>query len=130
MKKEVIFTEKAARPGGSYSQAIKAGNLIFVSGCTGVNPKTGQLVAPGEMRAQTRQALENIKVILESGGSSMDQVVKVTAFIDDLTQFQDFNEEYSRYFKPGEYPARSTVEVSRFLNGMRVEIEAIAIVSD
>ncbi|MGE5606319.1 MAG: RidA family protein [Bacteroidota bacterium] len=129
MKKEVIFTEKAAKPGGAYSQAIKAGNLIFVSGCTGVDPKTGQLIAPGEMRAQTRQTLENIKAILESCGSSLEQVVKVTAFIDDMNEFKDFNEEYSHYFKKGDYPARSTVEIGKFLNGTRVEIEAIAIAS-
>ena len=130
MKKEVIFTKKAARPGGSYSQAIKAGNLVFVSGCTGVNPETGKLTAPGAIKLQTKQTLENIKAILESCGSSLENVVKVTAFIDDLNQFQDFNEEYRRFFKEGEYPARSTVEVARFLNGQRVEIEAIAIIPD
>ena len=130
MKKEVIFTKKAARPGGSYSQAIKAGNLVFVSGCTGVNPETGKLTAPGDIKLQTKQTLENIKAILESCGSSLENVVKVTAFIDDLNQFQDFNEEYRRFFKEGEYPARSTVEVARFLNGHRAEIEAIAIIPD
>ncbi len=130
MKKEVIFTEKAAPPGGSYSQAIRAGNFLFVSGCTGVDAETKKLVAPGEIRPQTRQTLENIKSILAKAGSSLDDVVKVTAFIADIDKFQDFNEEYSKYFKKGEFPARSTVEIGKFLNGVCIEIEVIAIIPD
>ena len=130
MKKEIIYTSKAAPPGGSYSQAIRAGNFVFVSGCTGVDPSTGKVVSPGEIRPQTRQTIANIKAILEAAGSSLENVVKVTAFIDDLNQFQDFNEEYTKFFKEGGLPARSTVEIGKFLNGMRVEIEVIAIIPD
>ncbi len=130
MRKEIINTSKAAPPGGSYSQAVKAGNLVFVSGCVGNDPATGKLVAPGQVRPQTRQAIENIQTILAAAGTTLDNVVKVTAFIDNIEEFQAFNEEYSKFFKKDEFPARSTVEIGKFLNGMRIEIEAIAIIPD
>ncbi len=126
MKKEVVKTTSAAQPGGWYSQAIRANNFIFVSGITGVDPSGGQLVARGDIAAQTRQAIRNMANILEAGGSSLDRVVKTTVFIDDIDRFDDFNKAYKEFFVVNP-PARSTVQVGRFSEGLCVEIEAIAI---
>jgi len=104
--------------------------LIFVSGCVGVDPKTGKVVSPGEIAPQTKQTLENIQAILEAGGSSLDNVVKTTAFIDEMNKFAEFNEVYCRFFKETAYPARSAVQVGKFLKGICVEIEAVAIIPD
>jgi 2-iminobutanoate/2-iminopropanoate deaminase len=128
MKKEVIFTDKAAAPGGWYSQAIRAGDFVFTAGVVGADPETRQLVAPGDMVAQTEQALRNLKVILEAAGSSLENVVKTTVFIDDVSKFNEFNEAYKKFF-PSDPPGRSTIQVGRFKPGMCVEIEAIALVN-
>lgn len=127
MQKEVILTKEAAAPGGWYSQAIKAGDFVFVAGTVGADPKTRQLVAPGDIAAQTEQALKNLKAILEAAGSCLENVVKTTVFIDDIEKFNQFNEVYKKYF-PADPPARSTIQIGRFNNGTCVEIEAIAFV--
>jgi 2-iminobutanoate/2-iminopropanoate deaminase len=107
MPKQVIFTEKGPRPLGAYSQAIRAGDFIFVAGMGGIDPATGQMV-PGGVREQTRRALENIKAVLESAGASLSDVVKVTVFLTNPDDFNDMNEVYREYFKE-KPPARSTV---------------------
>jgi 2-iminobutanoate/2-iminopropanoate deaminase len=126
MSKEVIFTEKAPKAIGPYSQAIKSGNLLFISGQVPVNPATGELT--GDIKTQTRQVLENIKSILLAAGASTIDIVKTTVFLKNLDDFNVMNEIYGAYF-PQDAPARSTVEVARIPRGALIEIEAIAVIN-
>lgn len=123
--KEIIKTDKAPAPGGWYSQAVKSLPFVFVSGCVAADPKTGKLVAPGNMAAQTEQVMKNLEAILEASGATMADVVKTTVFVDDIGKFGEFNEVYRRFF-PNDPPARSTVQVGKFMPGMCIEVEAIA----
>ncbi len=125
MSRQVIFTEKAPKPIGPYSQGIRAGNLIFLSGQIPIHPGTGERVG-GDVRQQTRQVLENLKAVLHSQGLEMQDVVKVTIFLKDMGHFSAMNEVYASYF-PSSPPARSTVEVSRLPKDVDLEIEAIAV---
>lgn len=125
MKKRAIHTEKAPRAIGPYSQAIQAGDLIFVSGQIPIDPATGECVK-GDIRQQAKRVLENIKGVLESEGRGMGDVVKTTIFLKDMGKFNDVNEIYETYF-PAPPPARSTVEVSNLPRGVDIEIEAIAL---
>ncbi len=125
MKREVIATQKAPGAVGPYSQAIRAGDLVFTAGQLGFDPATGELVEGG-IREQTRQVLKNIAAVLEAAGSSLDRVVKTTVFIEDMGDFGAMNEVYGEFFA-SEPPARSTVEAGLAL-GALVEIDAIAIV--
>lgn len=127
--KQIILTDGAPRPSGAYSQAVRFGNLLFTAGIVANDPKTGQLVAPGDMAKQTEQVLENLKAILAAAGTSLENVLKVTAFISDIGQWSTFNEVYRRYF-PTNPPARSTVEVGHFPPGIVVEIEMVAAIPD
>lgn len=121
--KEVISTANAPGAIGPYSQGIKYGNLLFVSGQTAMDPKTSK-IAEG-VEAQAAQCLENIKAILEEAGSSLDKVLKSTVFIKDMDSFKKVNEIYAGYFTKNQ-PARSTVEVARLPMDVLVEIEVIA----
>lgn len=123
-KKEVITTEKAPKALGPYSAGIKSGRFIFTAGQIGLIPETGELAAGG-IESQTRQVFQNLKAILESAGSSLDEVVKTTVFLQDMNDFSLMNEVYGQFFT-GSYPARSTVQVGRLPKGALVEIEAIA----
>ena len=125
MNKEVIFTEKAPKAIGPYSQAQKVGDLLFTSGQIPLNPSTGELVT--EIKAATKQSLENIKAILEAAGTSLENVVKTVVYIKNMNDFGDVNEVYGEYFKENT-PARSCVEVARLPKDALVEIEAIAII--
>jgi 2-iminobutanoate/2-iminopropanoate deaminase len=127
MSKEVIRTDKAPAAIGPYSQAVKAGNLLFISGQVPLDPHSGLI--EGDIQAQTRQALENLKNILAAAGSSLPEVVKTTVFLKNLDDFNRMNEIYFTYF-PRDAPARSTVEVSRLPRGASIEIEAVAIVQN
>ncbi len=127
MKKRVIQTEKAPKAIGPYSQAIQAGNLLFLSGQLPLDPVTGELVK-GDIRQQTQRVLANLKGILESQNLGMEDVVKVTIFLKDMGNFSQVNEVYATYF-PSSPPARSTVEVARLARDANIEIEAIAILS-
>jgi len=122
--KKVIQTEKAPKPIGPYSQAIRAGNFIFLSGQIPIDPKTGELVQ-GDIRQQTQRVLENMKGVLESQGLRMEDVVKVSIFLKDMENFSQMNEVYATYFSSSP-PARSTVEVARLPKDSTLEIEAIA----
>jgi 2-iminobutanoate/2-iminopropanoate deaminase len=126
MKKKVIQTEKAPKAMGPYSQAIQAGNLIFISGQIPLDPTTGELVK-GDIRQQTQQVLENIKGILESQEIKMEDVVKATIFLKDMGNFNQVNEVYATCFSSFP-PARSTVEVTRLPRDVEIEIEAIAVI--
>ena len=122
--KEIIFTEKAPKPIGPYSQAIKIGNSLFISGQIPVDPKSGELVE-GDIRAQTHQVLKNIKAIVEAAGGTLNNVIKVTVYLDDMDDFAEMNEVYSQYFSESKL-ARTTIEVSRLPKNVKIEIEAIA----
>jgi 2-iminobutanoate/2-iminopropanoate deaminase len=126
MGKRVIQTEKAPKAIGPYSQAIQAGNFLFLSGQIPIDPKTGESVK-GDIRQQTRQVLENIKGVLESQKLGMEDVVKATIFLKDIGNFNQVNEVYATYF-PSSPPARSTVEVAKLPRDAGIEIEAIALI--
>jgi len=128
MKKKVIQTEKAPKAIGPYSQAIQAGNLIFLSGQIPIDPEIGELVKGG-IRQQTTRVLENIKGIVESQGIKMENVIKTTVFLKDMGSFNQMNEVYATYF-PSFPPARSTVEVGRLPREVEIEIEAIALIHE
>lgn len=125
MDKKSIFTEKAPKAIGPYSQAISSGNMIFTSGQLGIEPETGDFVK-GTIQDETRQALNNLKAVLEAAGATLNDVVKTTVFIKDMNQFSLINEVYSEFFNEHK-PARSCVEVARLPKDGNVEIEAIAI---
>jgi 2-iminobutanoate/2-iminopropanoate deaminase len=125
MMKEAITSEKAALPMGPYSQGIKANGFVFVAGEKGVDPKTDKLV-PGGVAAETRQALENIKAILEAAGSSLDKAVSSFVCMTDLGEFQTMNKAYGEYF--GEKaPGRTTIEVKALPAGAHIEITITAL---
>ncbi|MEY2195343.1 RidA family protein [Neobacillus sp. BF23-41] len=124
MLKEVISTKNAPGAIGPYSQAIKKGNTIFVSGQLPVNPQTGEI--PEDIKEQTKQSLNNVKEILAAAEASLEDVVKTTVFLKDLANFTDVNEVYGEFFTEN-YPARCCVEVSRLPKDAGVEIEVIAI---
>ena len=128
MKKKVIQTDKAPKAIGPYSQAIRAGNLLFLSGQIPIDPKTGELIGE-DIRQQTQRALENIKGLLESQGLGMGDVIKVTIFLKDMGNFNQVNEAYATYFSSSP-PARSMVEVARLPRNAEIEIEAIALGGD
>ena len=126
--KEVITSRAAPKAVGPYSQAIKVGNILFLSGQLPLDPQTGNIV-PGNIEAQTRQSIENIKSILASAGTSLPNVVKTTVFLENIEHFPQMNLVYQEYFNV-DAPARSTVAVSRLPKGALIEIEAIAIIKE
>jgi len=123
--REVVYTRAAPEPIGPYSQAVKAGNLLFVSGQIPVDPKTGDVVKGG-IREQTRQVLENIKAVLEAAGYGLSDVAMAFVFLADLSLFGQFNEVYAEYFKE-KPPARVTVQAAGLPRGVLVEIAVIAV---
>ena len=122
--KEVVFTERAPRPIGPYSQAIKLGNLLFVSGQIPIDPATNEVVKGG-IKEQTERVLENVKAILEAANMTLDDVVMAFVYLSDMADFPQFNEVYSRYFKERP-PARVTVAVKSLPRDVKVEIAVIA----
>ncbi|MBZ5514478.1 MAG: RidA family protein [Acidobacteriia bacterium] len=124
MSKSVISTAAAPAAIGPYSQAIRAGNLLFVSGQIPLDPATGQLVQ-GDIGAQTRQVLQNLAAILEAAGSGLDRVVKTTVYLRDLGEFAAMNEVYGEFF-PAQPPARATVQVARLPRDASLEIDVVA----
>lgn len=126
MSKQQITTKSGASPVGAYSQGLRAGDFIFVSGQGPLDPQTGQIVGT-TIEEQTARVLENIKAILEAGGASMADVVKVSAHLSDLSLFGRYNAVYATYF-PDPKPTRTTVGSQ--LPGILVEIDAIAYVGD
>ena len=124
-KVRAISTDRAPKPVGPFSQAIKANGFVFVAGITARDPKTGQVIED-DITRQTELIMENIKAILEAADSSLDRTVKTTVYLKDMNDFDAMGKVYSRYF-PTHPPARATVEVAR-LHGGRIEIELIAVV--
>ena len=125
MAYEVIHTDNAPAAIGPYSQAIKAGNLLFISGQVPFVPATGEIVE-GDVKAQTAQSLKNLQAILKEAGADFSNVVKTTVFIKDMNEFAQVNEVYAEYFGENK-PARACVEVARLPRDIKVEIELIAV---
>jgi 2-iminobutanoate/2-iminopropanoate deaminase len=124
MKKKIINTISAPPPIGPYSQAVKAGKLLFVSGQIPINSITGQVVL-NDIEAETRQVMQNIEAILSAAELNFSNIVKTTIFLKDMNNFAKVNEIYGSYFQ-NEFPARETVEVSRLPKDVNVEISVIA----
>ena len=124
MPKQAFQTDNAPRPGGAYSQAIRAGDFIYVAGQVPVDPATGKLVG-GEIEEQTARVLDNVRAILEAAGTGMENVVKTTVHLSDISLFARFNAVYTRYF-PDPKPARTTVGSQ--LPGFYIEIDVVAYV--
>jgi 2-iminobutanoate/2-iminopropanoate deaminase len=126
VSKDVISTSKAPGALGPYSQAIRWGDLIFVSGQIPIDPATSQVVGD-DVAAQTERVFKNLAAILEAAGASLGQVLKMTVYLRDLNDFGKMNEVYARYFSE-QPPARATVQVARLPRDVSVEIEAVAAV--
>jgi 2-iminobutanoate/2-iminopropanoate deaminase len=124
MSKINIRTENAPAPIGPYSQAIKTGNLLFISGQIALNPATGNIDAT-DIPGETHQVMQNLKAILLEAGMDFDHVVKTTIFLTDMSMFTEVNEVYAQYLKEG-YPARETVAVKGLPRNVHVEISMIA----
>lgn len=126
MELKIIHTDKAPAAVGPYSQAVLAGDLLFLSGQIPINPATGELVK-GSIEDETKQCLENAKAVLEEAGTTLENVIKANVFIKDMGQFGKINAVYGEYFSTHK-PARACVEVARLPKDVNVEIEMIAVV--
>ncbi|MFW5876027.1 MAG: Rid family detoxifying hydrolase [Myxococcota bacterium] len=126
MERKPISTPRAPAAVGPYSQAIQAGGLVFCSGQIALDPDSGELSAPDDVRSQTRRVMANLRAVLEAAGSGIDHVVKVTMFIADMRDYGAANEVYGGYFAEGAAPARAAVQVAGLPKGARIMIEAIA----
>jgi 2-iminobutanoate/2-iminopropanoate deaminase len=124
--RKTVFTDRAPKALGPYSQAVVYNGFAFLSGQIPLDPVTGQIIEGGTP-AQTARVLDNLKAVLEACGSSLEQVVKTTVYLKDLTEFASMNEIYAKYF-PDDPPARATVEAARLPRDVRVEIDCIAFV--
>jgi 2-iminobutanoate/2-iminopropanoate deaminase len=127
-EKKIIVSEKAPKAIGPYSIANRIGNLVFTAGQLGLDPVSGNIVTGG-IEAETRQALTNIKNVLEAAGASLDGVVKTTVFLFDMNDFSRMNQVYAEFFTQN-FPARSAVQVAALPKGGMVEIEAVAVIND
>ena len=125
MRKEVISTKNAPAAIGPYSQAIRVGNMLFLSGQIPINPKTNRPLADESIEEQTKLVIENLRAVLEANGMTLDDVVSTQVFMKDLDEFSRMNGVYGAYFKE-KPPARSTVEVARLPRDVKIEIAAIA----
>lgn len=121
----IISTDNAPKAIGPYSQACMTESVIYTSGQLPIDSETGRFVEGG-IKEQTRQSLKNVKAILESVGLGMDKVLKTTVFLSDMNNFASMNEVYGEFFKDGQYPARSAIEVSKLPMNALVEIEVVA----
>ena len=126
MNREPVQTDNAPKAIGPYEQAIKANGFIYTAGQIPIDPKTGNFVEGG-IAAQTRQVLENLKAVLEAGGSTLDRVVKATVFLKNMADFAAMNEVYAQYLGSAK-PARSTVAVAELPRGALIEIDLVALV--
>ena len=124
--KEVITTENAPGAIGPYSQAVKAGNMVFCSGQIPIDPQTGEFVS-NNVAEQTRQVLKNLSAVLEAAGTDLNNVVKTTVFLADMNDFTEMNNIYAEFFSENK-PARATVQAARLPKDARVEIECVAVV--
>lgn len=123
MEKRIINTDKAPNPIGPYSQAVKAGDFLFLSGQVGFDPTSGELITD-DIERETRQVMENLKAVLTAAGTDFSRVIKTSIFLSDMALFARVNEVYGSYFT-GEYPARETVAVKTLPRNANVEISMI-----
>ena len=128
MKKEEIKSERAPKAIGPYSQGVKIGRHLFLSGQIPIEPTSGEVLS-GSVEAQTRQVLKNLQAVLEEAGATLNDVVKTTVYLRDLSAFAEMNSVYGEFFS-APYPARATVGVSALPKGSGVEIDAIAVIGD
>lgn len=122
MEKKVIKTDKAASGKVPLSQAIQVGEWLFCSGQLPINPKTGEIV-PGGIAEQTRQVIENLKAVCEAADTSLNNAVKVTIFLEDLSELQGMNQVFEEYFGVDDPPARTTFQAAKLIAGAKLEIE-------
>ncbi|HRH61376.1 MAG TPA: RidA family protein [Chitinophagaceae bacterium] len=127
MSKQIIQTSDAPAPIGPYSQAVKAGNFLFISGQIALEPATGNIIS-GDVKAATQQVMKNIEAILNEAKLTFEHVVKTTIFLSDMSLFASVNEVYGSFFK-GDYPARETVAVKGLPKGVDVEISMTAVIA-
>ena len=127
MKRSIVETKKAPPPVGPYSQAIQAGNMVFVSGQIALHPETNEI--PEDFTTQCHQVLKNLQAILEASGSSLEHTVKVMIYMTDIDRFNELNEIYADYLGSAK-PARACVEVSRLPKGVLVEMDAVALIGE
>ena len=127
MKRSIVETKKAPPPVGPYSQAIQAGNMVFVSGQIALHPETNEI--PEDFTTQCHQVLRNLQAILEASGSSLEHTVKVMIFMTDIDRFNELNEIYEGYLGSAK-PARACVEVSKLPKGVLVEMDAVALIGE
>ena len=127
MSKQIINTSKAPAPIGPYSQAVKTGNLVFISGQIPMNPETGEIVT-SSIKEEAKMVMENLKAVLTEAHLTFDHIVKTTIFLTDMSLFAEVNEVYGSYFT-GDFPARETVAVKGLPRNVNVEISVIATVS-
>ena len=125
--KSVISTPNAPSAIGPYSQAIQAGNMLFVSGQIPINPPTGKLIEDTAIRAQTKRVLDNMLAIVQAARGSAENIVRTTVFLKDMNDFAEMNSVYAEYFQSAP-PARSTVQAARLPRDVSVEIDCIAII--
>ena len=121
--KKTVTSQNAPKPLGPYSQAVHAGNFLFVAGQLAIDPKEGKLIVEN-IKLQTRQVMENIKAILETAGCSLEDVVQSTVYLSSMLLFEEFNREYAKYFE-SDFPARATVGIE-LKSGALVEVSVIA----
>lgn len=126
MEKEVIFTPKATKPTAPYSQAIKAGNTVYLAGVCGDDPETDMIVGDGDIKIETKYAMENLKNTIEAAGGTMEDIVMVSVFVKDINMMADFNEVYKTYFKA--LPARKAMQIVDLAGGANLELDAIAVI--
>jgi 2-iminobutanoate/2-iminopropanoate deaminase len=124
MNRQAVLTDKAPKPIGPYSQAVRFGNLVFTSGQIPIDPATGNLVT-GDIVKETEQVFVNLAAVLAAAGTSLERAVKTTVFLTDMGLFSRVNEVYARHFKEP-FPARSTVQVAALPKGVAIEIEVVA----
>lgn len=125
--KQLLYTQNAPDPVGPYSQAVIYNGLVYCSGQIAIHPESGDLITDS-IEAETRQVLDNLSAVLEAAGSSLEQVIKVSVFVADISQFDAINVVYDTYFSRSK-PARALVEVAKLPKGVNIEVEAIAAVS-
>lgn len=124
--KKIINTINAPAPVGPYNQAVLAGNTLYTSGQIAINPKTGELVT-NNIEDETKQVMENLKIVLAEAGMNFENVAKTTIFIKNMNDFSKMNSVYGKYFEAGNEPARETVEVGNLPKFVNVEISMIAV---
>src|SRR5438552_293931 len=125
--KTVVSTPQAPSAIGPYSQAVRAGNLLFVSGQIPIDPATGKIIDDTTIQAQTRRVLQNLTAIVAAAGASTDSIVKTTVYLRDMNEFADMNSVYGEFFRVRP-PARATVEAARLPRDVSIEIDCIAII--